>query len=128
MCGVNYVFLILFTVPFHFHLTKIGLPLWFLDALHTTDIVKAWISFFPNFHDLDLQCMFSIPCVGLCCILFFINQQDAAMSSQYLYFTAMSLYMFRVLPTLIIRSTKYCSTQPLVWVISSVGIVKGENH
>jgi hypothetical protein len=50
------------------------------------------------------------------------------MSSQYLYFTAMFLYMFRVLPTLIIRSTKYCSTQPLVWVVSSMGVVKGKNR
>jgi hypothetical protein len=50
------------------------------------------------------------------------------MSSQYLYFTAILLYMFRVLPTLIIRSTKYCSTQPLVWTISYVGVVKVKNR
>jgi hypothetical protein len=49
------------------------------------------------------------------------------MSSQYHYFTAMLLYVIRVLPTLIIRSAKYCSTQPLVWTISYVGVVKGKN-
>jgi hypothetical protein len=37
------------------------------------------------------------------------NQRDATMSSQYLYFTAVLLYLFRAFSTPIIRSTMYYS-------------------
>jgi hypothetical protein len=47
-----------------------------------------------------LNFMFMVPCV----VNLYYNQQDAAIRSQF-YFTAGSLYMFRLLPTPIIRST-----------------------
>lgn len=70
MCGVHHVFLILFTVPVHFHVTKIALSLWFFDSLHTTDIAKAWISSFQtsmalafNACSAYLVCAYALPCV-----------------------------------------------------------------
>ena len=52
-----------------------------------------------NYHVWNF--MFMVPCIVICII---INRQDAAVRSQF-YFTAGSLYMFRVLSTPIIRST-----------------------
>jgi hypothetical protein len=45
-------------------MTKIALSAWFLDSLHKIGRAKGMDIFYPDFHDLDLQCMFSIPCVG----------------------------------------------------------------
>jgi len=50
---------------------------------------------------MSLFFMFMVPCVVIYII---INQQDAAVRSQF-YFTAGSLYMFRVLSTPILRIT-----------------------
>jgi hypothetical protein len=40
--------------------------------------------------------------------VYYSNQRDTTISSQYLYFTAMLLYMFRAFSTPLIRSTTYC--------------------
>jgi hypothetical protein len=69
MCGVHYIFLILFTVHFHFHVTKLSLSRWFLDFFHTTDIAKAWISSFQtsmalafNACSAYLACAYALSC------------------------------------------------------------------
>lgn len=69
MCGVHYFFLVLFIVPFHFHVTKTALSLWFFDSLHTTDIAKAWMSSFQtsmalafNACSAYLVCPYSLSC------------------------------------------------------------------
>lgn len=84
MCGVHYVFLVLFTVPIQFHVTKTALSLWFLDSFHTRDIAKAWISSFQTSMALAFNaCSAYLVCAyALSCFLASLQNNQNTCSSQ----------------------------------------------